>query len=438
MPAVRPRVVPVRRPASVQRPNVESVRVGAVPKRPLLELGNHPDFGLWKFSRFGLPGSLYGRQVAHCRALGVHHCFYAYSFDWHPVFIFGCHYPVRLKYGAQKVFFNEPWTSHERYLCCVRSVYYGPDATNSVFEADTCHINLDLPTCALWVPDPDAFMQLLTIQAPSFLGGWCLVGVISASMSTGSGAVLAMGTVMAHNVVRQLDRWYPNFVTSDNLLQAARFTTLPFALASTLIAGYYRSSSSNGGTGYLLIVAFDIVLATVVVPLFGCFYAVSPSPRAALVCIVGGVTTRIILEFTLPKDGYFLMPYDDPAFLDYGPAASYNYPSFIDVNATQIWNPAAEPCDQRQFKDFTGVDSLSALLAGFLLYTGIQTIEFRTGKALFKFGGMEGYIKDTTEHPLGKSEGHGEGTVADDKEGKPSEDGDKVLDISESYDEIES
>jgi len=55
-------------------------------------------------------------------------------------------------------------------------------------------------------------------------------------------------------------------------------------------------------------VAFDIVFATVVVPLFGCFYAETPSPRAALLAIVGGMVTRIVLEFALPKDGFFLLP----------------------------------------------------------------------------------------------------------------------------------
>jgi Na+/proline symporter len=243
-------------------------------------------------------------------------------------------------------------------------------------------------------------MQLLTNQAPAVLGGWCLLGIISASMSTGSGAVLAMGTVIAHNVARHLDRWFPNFVTSDNLLQAARFSTIPFTLASTLIAGYYRSSSSTGGTGYLLTVAFDIVLASVVVPLFGCFYTAYPSPRAALLAILGGVATRIILEFSLPKDGFFLMPYDDPAFLDYGPAASTLYPAFIDVDRALVWNPSTEPCNQKQFGDYSGVDSLAALLVCFIVFVSIQFVEFRIDRPLFKFGGMEGYVKDTSEHPL--------------------------------------
>ena len=125
----------------------------------------------------------------------------------------------------------------------------------------------------------------------------------------------------------------PN-VTSDNLLLSARLATIPFTLASTMIGAYYRSSdSAAGATGYLLIVAFDIVLATMVAPLFGCFYAKNPSPRAAFCSVLTGVTTRVVLEFTLPKDGYLLLPYDSPEFENYGEAASSKFPPFVD-NAT--------------------------------------------------------------------------------------------------------
>lgn len=101
----------------------------------------------------------------------------------------------------------------------------------------------------------------------------------------------------AHNIVRQFDSCFPKLVTAENLLTVARITSLPFTVISACIAAYYKSSSSAAGaTGYLLIVAFDIVLATCVVPLFGAFYAKVPSPRAALVSLIGGAATRVILE----------------------------------------------------------------------------------------------------------------------------------------------
>lgn len=291
------------------------------------------------------------------------------------------------------------------FLCALPkySVYYGPDSVHGEFEADTCALQLGLPTCALWVPDSSAFIKLLTHEAPEFLGGWCLVGIIAASMSTADGAILAMGTVMSHNVMRQFEGYFPNLVTPDNLLNLARTTTFPFTLISTLIAAFYKNSgSAAGATGYLLIVAFDIVLATVVVPLFGCYYCKNPSPRAALVGILAGIVTRVVLEFTLPKDGLLLLPFDDPEFLDVGPAASSLLPTFIDADPADYWIPETEPCTQESFEDYTGVDSLAAPLVNLFFFLSIQSLEHFRGKALFEFGGSEGYMKDTTEHPLAK------------------------------------
>jgi Na+/proline symporter len=217
--------------------------------------------------------------------------------------------------------------------------------------------------------------------------------------------------------IQQITQRLPSLPSSDNLLNLARGTTLPFTLISTLIAAFYKNSgSAAGATGYLLIVAFDIVLATVVVPLFGCYYCKNPSPRAALVGILAGVTTRVVLEFALPKDGLLLLPFDDPEFLDVGPAASSLLPTFIDADEADYWVPETEPCTQETFKDFTGVDSLAAPLVNLFFFLSIQTLEHFRGKALFEFGGSEGYIKDTTEHPLKKDNSNHTGPDGGDDE----------------------
>jgi Na+/proline symporter len=106
-----------------------------------------------------------------------------------------------------------------------------------------------LPTCGLWKPEQDAFIKLLIHQAPPFLGAWCMIGIAAASMSTADGAILAMGTVWANNIVRQLERWFPRIASDANLLLSARLSTIPFCLAATLIAAYYKK-----GSAYLLIV----------------------------------------------------------------------------------------------------------------------------------------------------------------------------------------
>ncbi|GKY97133.1 hypothetical protein MPSEU_000671700 [Mayamaea pseudoterrestris] len=288
------------------------------------------------------------------------------------------------------------------YLGAITRVYYGPDSVHANYEADSCSAALGIAQCALWLPDPQAFIKLLTHDVQPFLGAWCIVGIIAASMSTANGAILAMGTVMSHNVFRQLDAWFPSLVTPDNLLTAARIATLPMTIISASIAAFYRSSS-GGGTGYLLIVAFDIVLATVVVPLLGCFYCRQPSPRAALLGIVGGGFTRILLEFVLPKDGFLILPFDYIEFYDVGPAPNALFPFFVDVPADQVWNPSDGACQQEQYKDFTGVDSLVSPLVCLILFVTVQTIEWKTGRAIFEYAGSEAYLKDTTEHPLKSS-----------------------------------
>jgi Na+/proline symporter len=267
----------------------------------------------------------------------------------------------------------------------------------SLFNADTCSNGLGVPTCGLWIPDTLAFLKLLVNQAPPFLGGWCLIGIVAASMSTAGGAIHAMGTVVSNNLVRQLDSYIPGLVTYDNLIEVARILSIPVTIISACIAAYYESSSASaGGTGYLLIVAFDIVLATVVVPLLGCFYAAHPSPRAALLAILGGAVTRSTLEYTIPKDGYLIMPYDDPAFMSVGPAASIYPPGFIDTNQT-TWNPDVQPCQEVPYEDYTGVDSLAGFAVCLSIYLSVQFVENRRRKPLFRFPRDHGYVKDTKE-----------------------------------------
>jgi Na+/proline symporter len=249
-------------------------------------------------------------------------------------------------------------------------------------------------------------------------------------MSTADGAILAMGTVFSHNIMRQLDGFYPNLVTSKNLLFVARLSTIPLALTSTLIAAYYKSTSSSAGaTGYLLIVAFDIVLATTVAPIFGCFYVKNPSPRAAFCSTMLGVVVRVVLEFTLPKDGFLLLPYDEPEFLDYGPAASSLFPPFFDEAPENLWNATAEPCTQERFEDYTGTDSMAAFVCSILAFVIVQAIENKTGKPLFSFPGMDPYEKDL---------GNESGKASEDVGKKvPGEDSDKGV-PGEEVDEEES
>lgn len=217
-------------------------------------------------------------------------------------------------------------------------------------------------------------------------------------MSTASGAILAMGTVFSHNILRQLDVKYPDLITANNLLMAARLATVPFALISAFLAAFYKQ------TGYLLIVAFDIVLASAVVPLFGCYYTKKPSPRAAFLSVLFGVITRVILEFALPKDGLLILPFNKPEFYNYGSAASSALPTFVDGAAGEVWDPSVEQCVQKQLEDYTGVDSLSAFLCALIVFVSVQYLEHsRGGEPLFMLPGMVPYDKASGFGDIDKS-----------------------------------
>lgn len=210
-------------------------------------------------------------------------------------------------------------------------------------------------------------------------------------MSTSDGAILALGTVFSHNILRQIGRLFRRPLSDSHLLLLARASTLPYAIISAVIAAYGPKTTN------LLVVAFDVVLATTIPALFGAFYAPKPSPTAALLSFITGTVLRLVLQFTLPKDGSFLLPYKDPEFLDYGPAASLKAPTFFDGNSSTVWNPELEPCEQSRFKDYTGVDSLVSLTASALVFVIIQAIESYLGRRLFRFPGDQGYVKDTCD-----------------------------------------
>jgi len=243
-------------------------------------------------------------------------------------------------------------------------------------------IPMNTPTCGEWKPDRYAPLKFLTCSDPTchgftdylgdsglghdpgwmgnfpmpgFLGGWMLLAIIAASMSTGDGAILAMGTVLGHNIVSKFG------VPKDKLLTTTRISTLFWALVSGGIA-----SAVPGQTGYLLIVAFDIMFAGCVVPMFAAVYWKGCKPIAAFISILSGSFTRFILEFALSKDGLLLLV---GTYAETFAAGLYEYPDFKKftdwdlitgaINATEYGAAGKqEVCPQRKLEDWTGFDSL--------------------------------------------------------------------------------
>jgi len=191
-----------------------------------------------------------------------------------------------------------------------------------------------------------------------FIGGWVLVAIVAASMSTGDGAILAMSTVFSHNVLRKLP--VPWLQEDKNLLILARVVTVIWAPLAAIVASMNVDSS-----GYLLIVAFDIMLAGSVIPMFAAVYWPTCKPFAAFIAMLGGSLVRFILEFTLPKD-YLLLLVGKYA-ISFGPGA-YGGLDLITGAPLPGW------CPQFKLADYTGIDSVVAPAVSLLLLLLFQLV----------------------------------------------------------------
>ena len=140
--------------------------------------------------------------------------------------------------------------------------------------------------------DGPILFVLLDGYAPLFLTVIVLCGLVGASMSTANGAILAISNVTVRNLggIRRVH--VPG--TPDPLLRATRIAMVPMTLMSILIAVYVKQ------TGILLTLAFDLMLACLVVPFVLGLVWRRGSSTAALVSIVVGLTVRLVLFVMTP------------------------------------------------------------------------------------------------------------------------------------------
>ena len=301
---------------------------------------------------------------------------------------------------------------------------YGPSSPYAEFVADSCSADITVigcfggggscgatvlpgvPTCGEWKPDPMAPLRMLTCTKEkchyfldfdgSGLGGdppgWFLPYV---AIHRRLDPRLHRRRVdvhrrwrdprdvdrLSHNVLRKLP--FPWFKEDKNLLTMARLSTMIWAPLAILIAG-----SSPDQTGYFLIVAFDIMLAGSVIPMFAAVYWKSCKPIAAFIAMFGGSLLRLILEFTLPKDGLLLLVGKY--------ARSFGPGSYGGINV-ETGLPLDGWCPQYMLKDFTGIDSIAAPFFSLVLLFVCQilpdakALAVREGRAA---GGGEGGHRD--------------------------------------------
>jgi solute:Na+ symporter, SSS family len=136
-----------------------------------------------------------------------------------------------------------------------------------------------------------ALPSMAVSQLPYWIGALVFMGVLGASMSTANGAILVISVVLARSVIQ---RWSETVMTDSALLRLSRVMALPTGVAAALVA-YLRPEP-----GILLIVAFDIVFAGCVVPLFAGVYWPKANSAGAVASIVVGTTVRLVANFVTP------------------------------------------------------------------------------------------------------------------------------------------
>jgi solute:Na+ symporter, SSS family len=140
--------------------------------------------------------------------------------------------------------------------------------------------------------DGPVLFVLLDQYAPLILTIIVLAGIVGASMSTANGAILATASVSVRNIggVRRVHIEGK----TDPLLRATRLMMIPLTLVSIVFAIYVQQ------TGILLTLAFDLLLACLIVPfVLGLFWRRGRS-TAAMAAIVVGLVVRLVLFALTP------------------------------------------------------------------------------------------------------------------------------------------
>ncbi len=134
---------------------------------------------------------------------------------------------------------------------------------------------------------------IATGHAPMLIGLLVMIGVVGASMSTCDGAILATSAVIARNVIQ---RWSKADLDDHKLLRYTRIVALPMTFGGAIFA------LVRPEPGLLLVLAFDILFAGCVVPLFAGVYWPKANAVGAVAAIIAGTTARIVLAYVVPAE----------------------------------------------------------------------------------------------------------------------------------------
>ncbi len=137
----------------------------------------------------------------------------------------------------------------------------------------------------LTAADGPVLYQLLDGWAPPFLSIIVLSGIVAASFSTASGAILATSAVIVRNIFQV--RRPVGAVGADPLLRWTRLAMIPIVILGAFLAIQVSQ------TGILLTLAFDLMLACLAGPFIAGVFWRRPSGMALLTAAIVGFAVRM-------------------------------------------------------------------------------------------------------------------------------------------------
>ncbi len=140
--------------------------------------------------------------------------------------------------------------------------------------------------------DGPILYALINGVVPPLLGLLVIVAILSASLSTADGAILGTSSVIAHNII--------GIRSDDHNAAGDRLLLLTRVMAFVITAMGVFFALKVPQTGVLLLLAFDLGFAGLLVPLAGGLYWRGATWQGALSCIVLGSLTRLILFILMP------------------------------------------------------------------------------------------------------------------------------------------
>ncbi len=140
--------------------------------------------------------------------------------------------------------------------------------------------------------DGPVLLRLLADKAPAGLAILVLAAIVAASCSTANGAILGTASVATRNVAGRTR--HTDTAGRDTLLRTVRITMIPVVAVAILFAIKVPQ------TGILLTLAFDLMLAGLIVPFVAAHLTTRITTAAAAAAIIAGIGTRLVLFALTP------------------------------------------------------------------------------------------------------------------------------------------